>query len=131
MAQMAVNYLGHFMLTHLLIPCLSRATEQGESSRVVNVSSCTHTIGQIRYDDFNYRNYYRAGMAYADSKLAQVMFALELQRVFDKQEVNIKSHAVHPGELQVINSSKLIARLQRFRHYSSPKSFNLISLSSR
>lgn len=95
---MAVNYLGHFLLTHLLMPCLKKATELGEQSRVVSVSSCTHDIGQIRYDDFNYRNYYRAGMAYADSKLAQVMFSKELQRVFDEHEADIQSHAVHPGE---------------------------------
>jgi NAD(P)-dependent dehydrogenase (short-subunit alcohol dehydrogenase family) len=96
---MAVNYLGHFLLTHLILPCLEKATEQGEQSRVVSVSSCTHEIGQIRYDDFNYRNYYRAGMAYADSKLAQVMFSKELQRVFDQRESNVQSHAVHPGKL--------------------------------
>lgn len=94
---MAVNYLGHFLLTHLLMPCLKAGTIEGMNSRVINVSSCVHGIGQIKYEDFHCKNYYRAGMAYSDSKLAQVMFTKQLKKVFDQSGVKVQSHSAHPG----------------------------------
>lgn len=54
-SQMAINYLGHFLLTHLLIPNLiagSRENE-GKNVRIVNVSSCVHKLCDIDYEDFH------------------------------------------------------------------------------
>lgn len=50
---MAINYLGHFLLTHLMLPLLKAGGKEGQNARIVNVSSCVHRIGQINYDDFN------------------------------------------------------------------------------
>lgn len=97
-SQMAVNYLGHFLLTHLLMPQLIAGSCEGEKSRIINVSSSVHSIGQIRYDDFDCRNYYRAGMAYADSKLAQTMFTKHVKSLCDDNSWKVQVHSVHPGD---------------------------------
>jgi NAD(P)-dependent dehydrogenase (short-subunit alcohol dehydrogenase family) len=54
-SQMAINYIGHFLLTHLLMPLLIAGSKNndGKNSRIVNVSSCIHRIGEIDYDDFH------------------------------------------------------------------------------
>lgn len=98
-SQMAVNYFGHFLLTHLLIPQLNEGASEGENSRVVNVGSVVHRVGEIRYDDLEYKNYYRAGMAYADSKLAQVLFTKHMKKVCEENSWKIQFHAAHPGEI--------------------------------
>lgn len=54
-AQMAVNYLGHFLLSHLLFPLLIEGSRnnEGKNVRIVNVSSCIHRIADIDYEDFH------------------------------------------------------------------------------
>lgn len=52
-SQFAVNYLGHFLLTHLLLPNLKAAATAEANSRIVNVSSCAHLSGIIDFDDIN------------------------------------------------------------------------------
>lgn len=52
-SQFAVNYLGHFLLTHLLMPQLRAAGKQDLNARVINVSSCANIIGNINMDDIN------------------------------------------------------------------------------
>lgn len=72
-SQLATNYLGHFLLTHLLMPNLAAAGEKSDScSRVVNVSSCAHKASEIFFDDINSENQYFSSGAYSQSKLAQV-----------------------------------------------------------
>lgn len=71
-SQLAVNHLGHFYLTHLLLPALKRGGSIGEFSRVVNVTSCAHHPGTIYFDDINMKKYYDSASAYFQSKLAQV-----------------------------------------------------------
>lgn len=70
--QLAVNHVGHFYLTHLLLPALKKGGLLEESARVVNVTSCAHFPGQIYFEDFNMKTYYDTTAAYAQSKLAQV-----------------------------------------------------------
>lgn len=52
-SQFAINYLGHFLLTHLLLPQLKAAGTQDLNARIVNVSSCAHRLGDINFDDIN------------------------------------------------------------------------------
>ena len=54
-SQMAINYLGHFLLTHLLMPqlILGSKDNDGKNTRIVNVSSCVHRISEMNYNDFH------------------------------------------------------------------------------
>lgn len=54
-SQLAVNYLGHFLLTHLLMPQLKAAGTQNAHSRIVNVSSVAHYLGDINFDDIHFK----------------------------------------------------------------------------
>jgi NAD(P)-dependent dehydrogenase (short-subunit alcohol dehydrogenase family) len=97
-SQMAVNYLGHFLLSHLLMPQLiAGANDSQVNARIINVSSCAHFVGKINYDDFNRERYYHMGEAYADSKLAQMMFTRHLEKVCRERGWNVSSFAPHPG----------------------------------
>jgi NAD(P)-dependent dehydrogenase (short-subunit alcohol dehydrogenase family) len=91
--QFATNYLGHFALTARLMPLLRRAS----GPRVVNVSSLAHRTGFIDFDDLQGARVYSPWKAYGQSKLATLMFALELQRRSDAAGWNLTSNAAHPG----------------------------------
>jgi len=89
--QFGVNYLGHFLLTHLLLPVLNKSPE----ARIIHVSSLGHFPGRINFDAFRGRKFYLLGLpSYAQSKLANVLFSNELSRRLPR---NITSNAVHPG----------------------------------
>ncbi|KAK3883259.1 hypothetical protein Pcinc_012393 [Petrolisthes cinctipes] len=96
-AHWSVNYLGHFLLTHLLLPCLkaNRPTTTTISSRVVNLTSSVHYIGSINFEDPNSKQHYNPQAAYAQSKLAQMMFTITLDELVSDQGVMV--NAVHPG----------------------------------
>ena len=88
--QIGTNHLGHFALTNLL---LSRITD-----RVVTVSSFAHRTGRIRLDDLNWeRGGYGRWTAYGQSKLANLLFTLELQRRLDEVGSAVRAQAAHPG----------------------------------
>jgi NAD(P)-dependent dehydrogenase (short-subunit alcohol dehydrogenase family) len=91
--QFGANYLGHFALTAHLLPLLRRAPEP----RVVNVSSIAHRSGSIHFDDLQGERLYLPWRAYSQSKLASLMFAVELQRRSDSARWNVLSNAAHPG----------------------------------
>jgi len=92
--QFGTNYLSHFALTAQLLPLLV----QGQSARVVNLSSLAHRFGaSIDFDDLNGQHGYRAFAAYGQSKLAMLMFSVELQRRSDEQAWGLLSLAAHPG----------------------------------
>jgi NAD(P)-dependent dehydrogenase (short-subunit alcohol dehydrogenase family) len=91
--QFGTNHLGHFVLTGLLLPALLAADE----SRVVTVSSVAHHSGTADVLDANAVGPYRPQRAYANSKLANLMFAFELQRRSDANNWGITSIAAHPG----------------------------------
>lgn len=87
------NHLGHFALTGLLLPAL-KATP---NARVVTVSSFVHTSGDIYFDDLQWNKSYDRWGAYAQSKLANLLFAYELQRHFSALDIKAISVGCHPG----------------------------------
>jgi NAD(P)-dependent dehydrogenase (short-subunit alcohol dehydrogenase family) len=91
--QFGTNYLGHFALTARLMPLLRLAN----GPRVVNVSSLAHRTAFIDFDDLQGARRYSPWKAYGQSKLAMLMFALELQRRSDTTGWNLTSNAAHPG----------------------------------
>jgi NAD(P)-dependent dehydrogenase (short-subunit alcohol dehydrogenase family) len=92
--QFGVNHLGHFALVGELLPAV-RAAQHG---RVVTVSSLVHRMGSIDLDDLNWeRTRYRRWQAYARSKLANLLFVLELQHRFTRAGVDAISVGAHPG----------------------------------
>ena len=91
--QFGTNHLGHFALTARLMPLLRRAS----GPRVVSVSSLAHRTGSIDFDDLQGAHVYSPWKAYGQSKLACLMFALELQRRSDAAGWNLLSNAAHPG----------------------------------
>ncbi|XP_023317872.1 retinol dehydrogenase 12-like isoform X3 [Trichogramma pretiosum] len=96
--QYGVNYLSHFLLTLLLMPALARAgsTDLGHS-RVINVSSCAHLVGDVRFSDTNRKDLFVTAEAYAQSKLAQVLFTKRLARELAAKRLPVQVCAVHPG----------------------------------
>jgi NAD(P)-dependent dehydrogenase (short-subunit alcohol dehydrogenase family) len=88
--QIGTNHLGHFALTNLLLPAVT--------DRVVTVSSSVHRSGRIDLDDLNWerRRYSRIG-AYGQSKLANLLFTLELERRLIADGSPVRALAAHPG----------------------------------
>ncbi len=87
----ATSHLGHFQLTRALLPALREA----RGARVVTVTSGAARIGEIRWDDLNFTTGYHPVAAYAQSKRANVLFTVELDRRFAAE--GIRALAVHPG----------------------------------
>ena len=93
-ATMGTNHLGHFALTALLIPLLKNS----KLPRVVNVSSIIAKNGVINMDDFNFINSYSGFQSYANSKLANLLFTVELQKRADAAGWNnLVVTVAHPG----------------------------------
>ncbi len=91
--QFGTNHLGHFALTARLIGVM----EGRADARVVTLSSNAHKMGSIDFDDLQSERGYRRWSAYGQSKLANLMFALELDRRLRAGGSAIKSLAAHPG----------------------------------
>jgi NAD(P)-dependent dehydrogenase (short-subunit alcohol dehydrogenase family) len=91
--QFGTNYLGHYALTARLLALLRRAHQP----RVVSLSSIAHRTGFIQFSDLQGERFYSPWKAYNQSKLAMLMFALELQRRSDAARWNLISTASHPG----------------------------------
>jgi NAD(P)-dependent dehydrogenase (short-subunit alcohol dehydrogenase family) len=92
-SQFAANHLGHFALTGLLLGTL----KAGRDARVVTVSSTLHKRGFIHFDDLTGARKYSPQGFYAQSKFANVVFALELDRRLRAGTVPVKSILAHPG----------------------------------
>jgi NAD(P)-dependent dehydrogenase (short-subunit alcohol dehydrogenase family) len=92
-SQFGTNHLGHFALTGLLLGKLLKAP----ASRVVTISSPGHRIGTIDFDDLQRERRYNNWLAYGQSKLANLMFAFELNRRSVQAGAGLKSYAAHPG----------------------------------
>ncbi|MCO4319006.1 SDR family oxidoreductase [Phyllobacterium sp. 21LDTY02-6] len=91
--QFGTNYLGHFALTAHLLPLLKKA----QNPRVVTLGSIAARQGAINFDDLQAERGYEPGPVYSQSKLACVMFALELSRRSKASGWGIESLAAHPG----------------------------------
>jgi NAD(P)-dependent dehydrogenase (short-subunit alcohol dehydrogenase family) len=91
--QLGTNFLGHFALTARLMPLLRRAS----GPRVVNVSSLAHRTAFVDFDDLQGKNMYSPWKAYGQSKLAMLIFALELQWRSDAAGWNLTSNGANPG----------------------------------
>ncbi len=91
--QLGTNYLGHFALTAHLLPLL----RNGRDARVVTLSSVAARGGAINFDDLNAERGYKPMPVYSQSKLACLMFALELERRSRAGGWGVRSIAAHPG----------------------------------
>ncbi len=95
--QFGVNHLGHFALTGRLLPLLQKT----DGARVVVVSSTAASMGKMDFDDLHFESRgYKPWPAYGQSKLANQLFALELQRRLDEAGSSVLVTAAHPGWTQ-------------------------------
>ena len=91
--QIGTNHLGHFALTAGLLPVLIATP----GARVVTVSSNAHRFGRIEFDDLQGERRYSKWRAYAQSKLANLLFTFELARRIERAGADLTAVAAHPG----------------------------------
>lgn len=109
-----INHLGHFLLTTLLLPALEKST----AARVVNLSSSAHQRGAVHFDDLAYeRTPYEKWDAYGQSKTANILFTVELDRRY--RDRGVRAFAAHPGVIQTnlvrhLTEDELAAMFDRF-----------------
>lgn len=94
--QFGTNYLATFALTGALLPLIKKSSD----GRIVSLSSIANRQGKIELDNLQAEKEYKAMPAYAQSKLAILMFSMELQRLSEQNGWGIKSIAAHPGVAQ-------------------------------
>jgi len=87
----ALNHLGYFLLTHLLLDAL----KAGSPARIVNVSSAAHLGARLNLNDLEMKSGFSGWGAYAQSKLANLLFTYELSRQLGGQGITV--NALHPG----------------------------------
>ncbi|MBN3325498.1 RDH13 dehydrogenase, partial [Atractosteus spatula] len=92
--QLAVNHLGHFLLTNSLLDLLKKSSP----SRIINVSSLAHEKGQINFDDINLEASYNPVTSYRQSKLANVLFTRELAARL--KGTGVTANCLHPGVIR-------------------------------
>jgi NAD(P)-dependent dehydrogenase (short-subunit alcohol dehydrogenase family) len=96
--QFGTNVLGHFALTGLLLPALQQAAvESPEPPRIITIASIAHKRGRLNLDDLQHKQNYSPMRTYQQSKLANLMLALELDRRLRATNSTILSVAAHPG----------------------------------
>ncbi|KAM9332093.1 retinol dehydrogenase 12-like isoform 1-T1 [Pholidichthys leucotaenia] len=106
--QMGVNHMGHFLLTYLLLDLIKRSA----LARIINVSSMGHTfVSSINLDDINSEKGYDKNRAYAQSKLANVLFTRSLAKRLEG--TGVTTYSLHPGVVQT----------DLWRHLSGPEQF--------
>ena len=91
--QFGTNHLGHFALTGELMPALLKTPH----SRVITVASIAHKGGRMRFEDPNWERAYDPRKAYQQSKLANLLFGLELDRRLKRANADVASIMAHPG----------------------------------
>lgn len=118
--QFGTNHLGHFLLTGLLLDLLKKT----QGARVVNQSSIAHRMmADIHFDDLNWKQSYDKIKAYAQSKLANLLFTYELDRRFKAHGIPAIAVASHPG----VSSTNLFrysgAMVNLFNNYFAQKAW--------
>ncbi|XP_012282600.1 retinol dehydrogenase 12 [Orussus abietinus] len=94
-SHIQTNHLGPFLFTLLLLPKLKAS---GPGCRVVNVASDFYMVGNIHFEDLNMERNYKASKAYAQSKLANILFTTELARRLKEAKIEgITAYSLHPG----------------------------------
>lgn len=92
--QLGTNHFGHFMLTGLLLDLIRKTP----GARVVNVSSMGHRFGKMDFNNLMFeKGGYTPMKAYGRTKLANLLFTFELQRFFEKNDMDAMAIAAHPG----------------------------------
>ncbi|AQK58645.1 retinol dehydrogenase 12 [Zea mays] len=119
--QFATNHVGHFLLTSLLLDKMkSTAAETGVQGRIINVSSVAHKRSDgtcFELNKLNDKARYKPFIAYAHSKLANILHTNELSRRFQEEGCNLTANSLHPGVIitniirYVAGNSALISAL--------------------
>ena len=111
-SQFGTNHLGHFALTSLLFPFLKKTA----GSRIVNVSSNAHKMGNLNFEDLQWEHRrYVPWKAYGDSKIANLYFTYELSQRIKASGSLVLASAAHPGLTNTnLAKSALFAKLQCF-----------------
>jgi NAD(P)-dependent dehydrogenase (short-subunit alcohol dehydrogenase family) len=105
--QFGTNHMGHFLLSCLLAPSLMAASNEGQSARVICLSSAGHRRSNVDFDDPNYeRRDYEKWAAYGQSKTANALFALGLDNKLGK--FGVSAFAVHPGVIMTELSRHMV-----------------------
>ncbi|XP_072307203.1 retinol dehydrogenase 12-like [Eucyclogobius newberryi] len=105
--QIGVNHMGHFLLTHLLLDLIKKSAP----ARIINVSSMAHKFGSINLEDINSEKSYDKQGAYAQSKLANILFTRSLAKRL--QGTGVTAYSLHPGVVQT----------DLWRHLNGPQQF--------
>lgn len=108
-SQMGANYFGHFLLTSLLLDVINNTP----NARIVSLSSNAHRSGKINFDDIHWEKKYSRMKAYSQSKVACLMFALELQDRLENTGQKTLSLAAHPG----VSNTELGKYIPRVLYY--------------
>ena len=126
-SQLGSNHLGHFALTARLYSKLNRS-----GGRIVNVSSDMHRVGKMDFDDLDGTRSYSPTTAYAQSKLANVLFGLELDRRLRAAHIDVKSVLAHPGyaatNLQSASSTGIARRIMAIGNRALAQSMEMGAL---
>lgn len=111
--QLGTNFLGPFALTAGLLPLL------WSGGRVSTMSSVVAIVGRLRFEDPQWRTRYRPNGAYAQSKLADLVFALHLAEVARQRDWNLMSNAAHPGytRTNLISAGSSLGRARARRRW--------------
>jgi len=113
----AVNHLSHFLLTHLLLPVLKASAP----ARIINVSSLAHAMGgKMHWDDLMLEKSYKRWPAYSQSKLANILFTIELAKRLKGEGITVNT--LHPGLVDT--------RFTRGHHPIFQKLFRMVAISA-
>ncbi|XP_077199444.1 polyprenol dehydrogenase isoform X1 [Paroedura picta] len=105
-----INYLGHFLLTNLLLETLKQSGTHSHNARIVTISSATHYVGELHLNGLQNSCLYSPHGAYAQSKLALVLFSYWLHHLLTVERSHVTVNVVDPG---VVNTNL-------YRHISWP-----------
>ncbi|UXI18190.1 tRNA pseudouridine 38/39 synthase [Sarcoptes scabiei] len=126
--QFATNHLGHFLLTHLILPLMTKSND----ARILNVSSIHHIRGRINFGDLNFEkpNSYDPVDAYCQSKLANVLFTRKLAQILKENPKyhRIRTFALNPGTINT-NLTRHIKGIRRTIYNILGTVFNLDTFS--